>query len=88
MKSSIRQYVSIAYVQFKTNAPYRPRTFTVRLCAISTKRNDAAVKAFAMATAKRWKEGLESDNIGLQVIYSVKVETIGVAGIDVLDKDV
>ena len=84
MKHTINEYVTIAYVQFKANAPWRPRTFTEKMCIISSKRNDEKVKAFATATAERWKKQLEDNHNELHLTYTIKVETIGVAGIDVL----
>lgn len=85
MKHTINEYVTIAYVQFKANAPWKPRTFTEKMCIISSKRNDEKVKAFATATAERWKKQLEDNHNELHLTYTIKVETIGVAGIDVLE---
>lgn len=50
------------------------------------KRNDAAVEREATDTAEDKKRKLAEANHGLELTYSIKIETISVADVDIMDE--
>lgn len=87
MKRNENFYVAIATIKFKAPKNYRPSTLTYRKCFVSVKRNDASVEKEASNTAEEWKRKLSEANHGVELSYSIKIETIGVSGIDIIDPD-
>lgn len=87
MKRNNDSYVAIAAIKFKAPKDYRPSTLTYKKCFMCTKRNDAAVKREATKTAEEWKRKLAEANHGVELSYSIKIETIGVSGVDIIGPD-
>lgn len=87
MKRNNDSYVAIAAIKFKAPKDYRPRSLTYKKCFLCVKRNDAAVKREATKTAEEWKRELAEANHGVELSYSIKIETISVAGVDIIGPD-
>ena len=87
MKRNNNAYVAIATIKFKAPKDYRPSTLTYRKCFVCAKRNDAAVEREASNTAEDWKRKLAEANHGIECHYSIKIETISVAGVDFIAPD-
>ena len=87
MKRNNNSYVAIATIKFKVPKDYRPSTLTYRKCFVCVKRNDAAVEREASNTAEDWKRKLAEANHGLECSYSIKIETISVADLEILGPD-
>ena len=86
MKRNNSSFVAIATIKFKAPKDYRPSTLTYRKCFMCMKRNDAAVEREATDTAEDWKRKLAEANHGVELTYSIKIETISVAGVDIMDE--
>lgn len=87
MKRNNNNYVAIATIKFKAPKDYRPSTLTYRKCFVCVKRDDAAVEREASNTAEDWKRKLAEANHGIECSYSIKIETISVAGVDIIGLD-
>lgn len=87
MKRNNSSYVAIATIKFNAPKGFRPSTLTYRKCIICIRRDDAAVKREAANTAEDWKRKLAEANHGLECSYSIKIEGISVAGVNILDPD-
>lgn len=87
MKRNINGYVAIATIKFKAPKDYRPSTLTYRKCFICVKRNDAAVEREASNTAEDWKRKLAEGNHGVECSYTIKIEYVGVSGVDFIGPD-
>ena len=87
MKRNNNSYVAIATIKFKAPKGYRPSTLTYRKCFVCVKRDDAAVEREASITAEDWKRHLSETNHGVECSYSIKIETIGVTGVDIIGPD-
>lgn len=87
MKRNNDYYVAIAAIKFKAPKDYRPSTLTYRKCFMCMKRSDAAVKREAIKTAEEWKRYLAENNHGVELSYTIKIETISVVGFDFIDLD-
>ena len=84
MKHNNNSYVAIATIKFKSPKGYRPSILTFRKCFICVKRNDPVVEKEASNTAEDWKRKLAEANHGIELSYSIKIETISVAGVDII----
>lgn len=84
MKRINNSYVAIATIKFKPPKGYRPSTLTYRKCFVCVKRNDAVIEKEASNTAEDWKRRLSEANHGVELSYSIKIETISVAGVDII----
>lgn len=87
MRRNNSAYVAIAVIKFKAPKYYRPSTLTYKKCFICAERNDAAVKREAIKTAEEWKRKLAESNNGVELSSSIKIETISVAGVDIIGPD-
>ena len=84
MKRNNNSYVAIATIKFKAPKGYRPSTLTCRKCFVCVNRNDTAVEREASKTAEDWKHKLSEANHGVECSYSIKIDTISVAGVDLI----
>lgn len=82
MKRNNNYYVAVATIKFKAPKGYRPSTLTYRKCFVCVERNGAVVEKEASNTAEDWKRKLAEANHGVELSYSIKIETISVAGVD------
>lgn len=80
--------VTIATIKFQAPLGRKPRTMTVRHAVLHRRKNAAKAQEIIKAKAEEVKLIIETENEGIAITYTIKMEQVPIDFVSAIDEDI